>query len=252
MISNSSSHSGWKLLAGSGPAELRLASVRCGHLRLSRREGGRHAAKAGRLAGGGLVGPSLAGSPLQRIRLAGIRQLRALLPRTGVGLTGGRRRGVGLFRLLRWLVALGHGHSLAARPERTLKPALELCEGSGVLPEALRDLLRGHVVDPHGLAGLGARELARLPNVSCKISGVITEADHAHWTKEEVKPYVAHAIECFGFDRSMYGSDWTVSELTHEYPTWVAILDEVVAGASAEEQRRLWRDNAIRIYRLPA
>jgi L-fuconolactonase len=95
------------------------------------------------------------------------------------------------------------------------------------------------------------REMARLPNVFCKVSGVITEADHAHWTKEEVKPYVAHTIECFGFDRSMYGSDWTVSELTHEYPAWVAILDEVVAGASAEEQRKLWHDNAIRIYRLP-
>ena len=39
-------------------------------------------------------------------------------------------------------------------------------------------------------------------------------------------------IECFGFDRVMYGSDWTVSELTHPYPTWVDILDEVVAGAS--------------------
>lgn len=96
------------------------------------------------------------------------------------------------------------------------------------------------------------RELARLPNVVCKLSGVITEADHAHWTKDQVKPYVAHVIECFGFDRVMYGSDWTVSELTHRYPQWVAILDEVVAGASLEERRKLYRDNAIRIYRLPA
>ena len=71
------------------------------------------------------------------------------------------------------------------------------------------------------------RELAKLPNVVCKVSGVITEADHGAWTKEQVKPYVAHTIECFGFDRVMYGSDWTVSELTHPYPTWVDILDEV-------------------------
>ena len=95
------------------------------------------------------------------------------------------------------------------------------------------------------------RELAKQPNVVCKISGVITEADHGAWTKEQVKPYVAHAIDCFGFDRVMYGSDWTVSELTHAYPTWVDILDEVVAGASSVEQRKLYRDNAIRIYRLP-
>jgi L-fuconolactonase len=94
------------------------------------------------------------------------------------------------------------------------------------------------------------RELARLPNVVCKVSGAITEADHGAWTREQVKPYVAHTIECFGFDRVMYGSDWTVSELSHSYPTWVEILDEVVAGASKEEVRKLYRDTAIRVYRL--
>ncbi len=94
-------------------------------------------------------------------------------------------------------------------------------------------------------------ELAALPNVVCKISGVITEADHAAWTAEEVKPYVARAIECFGFERCMYGSDWTVSELSHAYPQWVALLDDVVAGASLAQRRALYRDTAIRVYRLP-
>jgi L-fuconolactonase len=94
------------------------------------------------------------------------------------------------------------------------------------------------------------RELARLPNVWCKLSGVITEADHGSWTKEQVKPYVAHVIDCFGFDRVMYGSDWTVAELTHRYPEWVAILDEVIQDASEAEARKLFRDNAIAFYRL--
>jgi L-fuconolactonase len=93
-------------------------------------------------------------------------------------------------------------------------------------------------------------ELARLPNVLCKVSGVVTEADHQRWTADEVKPYIAYVIECFGFDRVMYGSDWTVSELTHAYPDWVGILDEVTAGCSEDELRRFWRDNAIRCYRL--
>lgn len=57
------------------------------------------------------------------------------------------------------------------------------------------------------------KELAALPNVVCKVSGVTTEADHAGWAATQVKPYVAHAIGSFGFDRVMYGSDWTVSEL---------------------------------------
>jgi predicted TIM-barrel fold metal-dependent hydrolase len=95
-------------------------------------------------------------------------------------------------------------------------------------------------------------EIANLPNVVCKVSGVITEADHQHWTPDQVKPYVAHVIESFGFDRVMYGSDWTVSELTHPYPKWVEILDEVVAEASEAEQRKLYRDTVTRIYRLDA
>jgi L-fuconolactonase len=95
------------------------------------------------------------------------------------------------------------------------------------------------------------RELAALPNVvAVKVSGVITEADHRSWAREEVRPYVEHVVECFGFGRVMYGSDWTVSELTHEYPEWVAILDEITAGASDDERRAFWRENAIRTYRL--
>jgi len=96
------------------------------------------------------------------------------------------------------------------------------------------------------------KELARLPNVVCKISGVVTEADHQLWTAEQVKPYVSHAIESFGFDRVMYGSDWTVSELTHEYPVWVDILDDVVKGSSEDELHKLYRETAIWTYRLPA
>ena len=94
------------------------------------------------------------------------------------------------------------------------------------------------------------RELAALPNVVVKLSGVVTEADHAAWRPEQVTPYVAHVIETFGFDRVMYGSDWTVSNLTHRYPQWVDILDGVVTGASADELTKLYRGTASRIYRL--
>ena len=94
------------------------------------------------------------------------------------------------------------------------------------------------------------KELASYPNVVCKISGAITEAGHANWTADQVKPYVAHVIDSFGFNRVMYGSDWTVSELTHRYPDWVAILDDVIAGASQADRRKLYRDTAIRTYRL--
>ena len=94
------------------------------------------------------------------------------------------------------------------------------------------------------------KELASLPNTHCKVSGVITEADHEHWTKEQVKPYLHHVLDCFGTDRTFYGSDWTVSELTHPYPTWVQILDETLAGTTQDEQQKFWRTNARKVYRL--
>lgn len=93
-------------------------------------------------------------------------------------------------------------------------------------------------------------DLARLPNVVCKISGVATEADHAKWTRAELRPYIAHCLEQFGFDRVMFGSDWPVLELAGNYADWVSFVDEIVAAASEQDKRKLFRDNAIRIYRL--
>ncbi|MCF3931907.1 amidohydrolase family protein [Acuticoccus sp. M5D2P5] len=92
--------------------------------------------------------------------------------------------------------------------------------------------------------------LAGFDNVWCKISGVVTEADHQAWTREEVRPFIERTIECFGFDRVMYGGDWHVVELATPYPNWVELVDWVVEDASRHERKRLFRDNAIAFYRL--
>jgi len=92
--------------------------------------------------------------------------------------------------------------------------------------------------------------LAREPNVWCKISGVVTEADHDAWTIDEVAPCIAHAISCFGYGRAMFGGDWPVSKLATTYRGWVDVVDGVVAGASAEERERLYRGTAREFYRL--
>jgi L-fuconolactonase len=94
------------------------------------------------------------------------------------------------------------------------------------------------------------KTLAALPNVCCKLSGVITEADHQHWQRAELKPYIEHVIDCFGLERLMYGSDWPVSAQTHAYPQWVEIIDEVIAGCSEQEQKQLYRDTATAFYGL--
>lgn len=94
------------------------------------------------------------------------------------------------------------------------------------------------------------RALADLSHVHCKVSGVITEDLHDHWTESHVRPYIARIFDVFGSDRVMFGSDWPVSELTHRYAEWVAILDRFLAGSSEDERRFFFRDNAIDFYRL--
>lgn len=113
-----------------------------------------------------------------------------------------------------------------------------------------------HIAKPGIKAGLmqpwrdHLREMAALPNVVCKLSGVTTEADHKAWTREQLRPYIDHVIDCFGFDRILFGGDWPVSELAGHYADWVDVLDWATSGCSAEEKRKLFRDNAIRAYRL--
>ncbi len=107
--------------------------------------------------------------------------------------------------------------------------------------------IRGHVLDPWRQH---LRDMSKLPNVVCKISGLVTEADHSNWTREALRPYIDHVIECFGFDRVMFGSDWPVERLASDYPRWVETLEWAVDGATTAEKRKLFRDNAIAEYRL--
>ncbi|MCZ6679936.1 MAG: amidohydrolase family protein [Candidatus Poribacteria bacterium] len=94
------------------------------------------------------------------------------------------------------------------------------------------------------------KTLSSLPNVHCKVSGLVTEADFEKWTPEDLKPYIDHVIDCFGFDRAIYGSDWPVAAQATEYPRWVETLARAVEGCSDDELGKLFHDNAIRFYRL--
>lgn len=90
--------------------------------------------------------------------------------------------------------------------------------------------------------------LAELPNVCCKISGVVTEADHSAWTAEQIGPYIAHALAVFGEDRVAFGGDWPVVLLAAPYRRWVATLDALTAGMSPAARRKLWAENARAFY----
>jgi L-fuconolactonase len=113
-----------------------------------------------------------------------------------------------------------------------------------------------HIGKPDIKAGLldpwrdEIRELASFPNVMCKLSGVVTEADKDQWTTADVVPYIEHIIEQFGEDRVMFGGDWPVVLMASPYRRWAATLDEVTAGLSDGAKRKLWNTNARKFYRL--
>ena len=79
----------------------------------------------------------------------------------------------------------------------------------------------------------GMRALAEVgPMVMCKLSGVTTEADHASWTRDQLRPYIDHVIDSFGFNRIMFGGDWPVSELAGKYTDWLEVLDWATSGCT--------------------
>ncbi|MEM1084928.1 MAG: amidohydrolase [Verrucomicrobiota bacterium] len=93
-------------------------------------------------------------------------------------------------------------------------------------------------------------ELAHLPNVACKISGVLAYCDPPNATTDAVRPYVEHCIESFGWDRVVWGSDWPVVTTSSSIREWVAISREIVADETLENREKLFHRNARRIYAL--
>ncbi|WP_029076886.1 amidohydrolase family protein [Kaistia adipata] len=135
--------------------------------------------------------------------------------------------------------------------QRTMANALKF---AAQVPEV--PMILDHIGKPRIKAGemepwaSEMRELAAMPHVVCKISGVATEADHANWTDDQLKRYVEVAIDAFGFDRVMFGGDWPVAVQAIEYRRWVEMLDGILASASDVERQKFWHDNAVRFYRL--
>jgi predicted TIM-barrel fold metal-dependent hydrolase len=93
-------------------------------------------------------------------------------------------------------------------------------------------------------------EIAQFPNVSCKISGLVAYADPMRWTTDDLRPFVEHTIASFGWDRVLFGSDWPVCTLSASYQQWVEGLRTITQAAGEVDERKLFHDNAIRVYRL--
>ena len=96
----------------------------------------------------------------------------------------------------------------------------------------------------------GMREAARYPNVFCKISGMITEADHTRWTADDIRPYFEHVLELFGPSRLMWGSDWPVCLLAGGYERVHDLAQDLIVRLPRVEQAMIWGATARAVYQL--
>jgi L-fuconolactonase len=93
-------------------------------------------------------------------------------------------------------------------------------------------------------------ELAIFPNVLCKVSGLVTEANWKTWDVKDFKPYVDHVIEIFTPQRLMFGSDWPVANLGGTYSQIVELAEALTSGLSPSEAEFFWHKSAAAAYRL--
>jgi L-fuconolactonase len=96
----------------------------------------------------------------------------------------------------------------------------------------------------------GLRNLASLPNVFAKVSGLVTEADWSSWKPEDIQPYLDVAFECFGPSRLMIGSDWPVCNVAASYTRVVTLVKEYLSKYAEEEREAVLGGNAAKFWRL--
>ena len=94
------------------------------------------------------------------------------------------------------------------------------------------------------------KEIATHPNVYCKISGLVTEADPKEWKMTDFIPYIDFVLENFGIEKVMFGSDWPVCLLGAGYTEACDIVEGNTTNLSAEEKAKLWGENAVKFYNI--
>jgi L-fuconolactonase len=174
----------------------------------------------------------------------------------------------------------GFRHIIQGEPDpdfilrKDFNAAIRLLKGTGLvydilifarhLPQTIRfvdqhpdqPFVLDHLAKPRIAAGeidtwaADLRELARRPNVSCKISGMITEADPKQWTAAQLHPYLDIAVEAFGPTRLLAGSDWPVCLAGTSYRGWFGLLREFFKHYSSTEQAAIFGETATSVYSL--
>jgi len=157
-----------------------------------------------------------------------------LRPDVLAGLTELARRGLPYDLLL-------HPRHLRLVPEIAGKvPELRM-----VIDHIAKPLIAEQILEPWAA---DIEEASRLPQVYCKLSGMITEADHQAWKSEHLRPYVSHVLRIFGAERLMFGSDWPVCLLAGSWKAVLAAFTQAVGPQRIETRERLLGGTAEEFY----
>ena len=118
------------------------------------------------------------------------------------------------------------------------------------------------VVDHIAKPRIAAREMepwardmeavAQIPGMHCKLSGMITEADHKNWSADDLRPYVQHVLNLFGPDLLMFGSDWPVCRLAGTWKSVLAAFTQACGPLPQSEREKILGGTAVRFYNLNA
>lgn len=141
-------------------------------------------------------------------------------------------------------------YDLLVRP-RELPAALSAARALPDLQFVIDHLAKPPIAS-HAIAAWSAlmAPFAALPNVACKVSGMVTEADHAAWTLADLRPYTDRVLQIFGPDRLLFGSDWPVCLVVASYERVASAVRALIADLSAPEQAAVMGGTATRMYRL--
>lgn len=153
---------------------------------------------------------------------------------------------------LRALAAAGLAYDLVVYPKH-LKYVPRVAEKVPTLRMALDHLgkppIGDRALEPWAS---DAKEIARIPHLFCKISGMVTEAPGERVTFEDLKPYVDHVVEQFGPGRLMWGSDWPVCLKAASYARVMELARQAVASFTESQQKAFWGGTALQFYHVPA
>lgn len=111
-----------------------------------------------------------------------------------------------------------------------------------------------HLAKPYAKAGYftgwaaGMTAIAKYPNVYCKLSGLITEANYSNWTSVELLPYLRHALEIFGPNRCMFGSDWPVCRVAGDYGQVKGLVKNLLQNYSSKDQKAVFGGTCATFY----